>query len=819
MKKLIILGLSAVIIGNLFVWVNPAAAVSNWLTTGTTDPIPPLDHSTSKTKRVYLGIGHHTSFDGSRLDAGVYYLDKYDANRTITIRGNHGPVYLHGDHGWPTGDELQCLRPTWGGTIDNNTVYATVTLAADGLTPITYKIKRSNMCNTTPATNLRTNLDNARMFGTYQLPLGKADIDPQTNTYRVRVTIEYTGIVKSIKSKFFGPSVFFRIAASPATQARVAALGTTSSTNVHGVGTRTYTNDTEYYTHTAEFGSPCSQTGDVVRRVEIYDPDNYYRMSGGAIIVSGTQGNLLEPERAGPLPARPFTFYITENGTRLHGSRYTSLSNAVKVGTGTNTAILPTSYITEDEGVSKPAIVRINMKPNAKYVLYAENVFAANFLQIKTPTDAIYNAIDCDKGTEVQPGVKISPNPVTVGNDVTAEAWIDNNGSVNSGEVDYDYRVWLDKQGNNSFNTGDGDVGLHYATGSRTVDPDDSYKFSNITRLISDSSMVEVCVGLWLTGIDSTTVVNSPAISCVPIGRYPQTQISGGDVLSRLASKQVNTMTTNLDNHNYGSWVEYSIFAAGKVSSISAGTLPAYNYSETADTTTALTFANTGPLGSFASGNDLLYGSKLSVNNGPWQDWDKHDLGSGGSLSINSVSSLKEGHINVYDGDIVITGTLANITGSYVIHATGKVVINRSIDYSDGPYTSADDLPQMVIIADDLIRIHPNARPTIDAWLIAGGKVMTCGGNVASETLPNYYDNLKGTNCYYPLKINGPIQAGSLYLRRTGGAGADGSSVESRSTPAEIINLRSDAYLWAYGQAGKGQTIRTDSVRERPPRF
>ena len=117
-------------------------------------------------------------------------------------------------------------------------------------------------------------------------------------------------------------------------------------------------------------------------------------------------------------------------------------------------------------------------------------------------------------------------------------------------------------------------------------------------------------------------------------------------------------------------------------------------------------------------------------------------------------------------------------------------------------------MPQLVIIVDGNIDILSSVTK-IDAWLIATGSINTCvNGNGDSE-------DLHGTVCGEKLNINGPIQANQLFLRRT--AGSD--TVDTLNDPAEIINLRGDAYLWLRGIVQKNSGIHTTSVQEMSPRY
>jgi hypothetical protein len=65
------------------------------------------------------------------------------------------------------------------------------------------------------------------------------------------------------------------------------------------------------------------------------------------------------------------------------------------------------------------------------------------------------------------------------------------------------------------------------------------------------------------------------------------------------------------------------------------------------------------------------------------------------------------------------------------------------------------------------------------------------------------------------LTVNGPVIANRLLMYRTYGAEAGQRSGD----PAEVFNLRPDAYLWASGQQSGSGKIRTVQTTELPPRF
>ena len=138
----------------------------------------------------------------------------------------------------------------------------------------------------------------------------------------------------------------------------------------------------------------------------------------------------------------------------------------------------------------------------------------------------------------------------------------------------------------------------------------------------------------------------------------------------------------------------------------------------------------------------------------------------------------------------------------------------------EGVYSSISQLPQMIIIADE-IRVSPEVT-NIDAWLIAGrgnkvgqGTINTCAGYS--------YNSLTASVCNQTLTINGPVFAGKLLLNRTAGAGSDLASPGNQATqsikPAEIFNLRADTFLWSYAQAQRFSQANMVYSREMAPRY
>jgi hypothetical protein len=127
---------------------------------------------------------------------------------------------------------------------------------------------------------------------------------------------------------------------------------------------------------------------------------------------------------------------------------------------------------------------------------------------------------------------------------------------------------------------------------------------------------------------------------------------------------------------------------------------------------------------------------------------------------------------------------------------------------------SVYDIPQFVIIAKN---IYINANVVnVDAWLIAKGTTTAGTGVLDTCRISSDYNTPLTSNlCNNPLRIDGPVMAQKLWLRRTAGAGPGTQSGD----PAEIFNLRPDSYLWAFARASTTGRVQTVYTQELPPRF
>ena len=130
-------------------------------------------------------------------------------------------------------------------------------------------------------------------------------------------------------------------------------------------------------------------------------------------------------------------------------------------------------------------------------------------------------------------------------------------------------------------------------------------------------------------------------------------------------------------------------------------------------------------------------------------------------------------------------------------------VITKDADESSRALLGA--LPQVVIIAQNIIVNEAVAQ--IDAWLVATDTIHTCSISNVAE--------LGGDVCTTRLTVNGPVITDRLLLYRTAGAGTGAAAGD----PAEVFNLRPDAYLWATALQNETARVKTVEFKELPPRY
>lgn len=295
---------------------------------------------------------------------------------------------------------------------------------------------------------------------------------------------------------------------------------------------------------------------------------------------------------------------------------------------------------------------------------------------------------------------------------------------------------------------------------------------------------------------------------CIKVSKQPKMQVWGHDVRTRGSIKMGSTMINDAGtNKLFGSWVEYGGFSVGVNGSFaSAAGLNNGTTNTAASSWNNLTFANIDNSGSSSYGMYTLDALPKIT--------DQFIGASSGGAFNSNLGILNSGTYNV--GSVTIdasaVGQAAGLGKSIIIVASGTVTITGDVTYTGvagDTFTAINQIPQVVIIARNINITGAVGR--VDAWLLTtltGGAINTCSDRAVDAPL-------NSAVCSNILTVNGPVATEHLYLRRT--AGSD--SVAAAGSPAEVFNLRPDAYLWAYGRAsqvGKAQTV--DSI-ELPPRF
>lgn len=308
----------------------------------------------------------------------------------------------------------------------------------------------------------------------------------------------------------------------------------------------------------------------------------------------------------------------------------------------------------------------------------------------------------------------------------------------------------------------------------------------------------------------------SPQTSCLIIGKRPKVQVHNGDLSvgkalggstpSSVSSVQTSTSVKN--GNTFGSWIEYGIFATGSITGAASGSGYAGisgMASATVCKASKLSFAlatgnpncvNTSPIGAYKANRSI---PDVAAN--------FPIVGSTPVLGTNDLSNQSKRGLYTATGNLTLTGGTIEKGRWLVLNAPGRTVtIDGDIRYTSASLKSIDEIPQLVIIADRII-INDDVT-NVDAWLIAKGGTGTI--TTCSSSPP-----LTSDICNQQLTVNGPVMAKKLYLLRTGGSGP----ADESGDPAEIFNLRSDAYLWASARAAGNGRVQTVYTTELPPRL
>lgn len=360
------------------------------------------------------------------------------------------------------------------------------------------------------------------------------------------------------------------------------------------------------------------------------------------------------------------------------------------------------------------------------------------------------------------------------------------------------------------------------------------------------------------------------SLSCRTIAKKPNFQawnanlfaFTGIDTAITSKYEDATLGTSSPANRIFGSWEEYLVISKGDVVGFASGAALGYEGS-----TMRITGGHS-PTGNFCDLSHMSISnencnhiglSKINLNNAVLSKMitryspasTSMPVNSGVNINVAAASPLtntttdeRTGEYIMTSGDGVINGTIARSANSplLVIRVPGTLTINSNICYGTGScqgydnalvlgnrnsqrFSSLNELPQVIIIANN-INISEGVTQ-IDAWLVAlgsSGTINTCYQfNVGASS---------SDSCSKTLIINGPTIANGIILNRTAGAytrstwvqndgpGASNNLTDDGSvTPAEIFNLRPDAYLWGYQQSQNFSQATITYSRELSPRY
>lgn len=308
------------------------------------------------------------------------------------------------------------------------------------------------------------------------------------------------------------------------------------------------------------------------------------------------------------------------------------------------------------------------------------------------------------------------------------------------------------------------------------------------------------------------------ALDCFIVGKKPKVQIWGGD-LKTGGSVQTSTSRKSIGGvyGTFGSWAEYGIISALTINGMASGS--AFNSARGLASTNVCDYSYISFINSTGAScrdsSPIVIGNYSNTQSMP--DVASNFTATGESIGVDAViaNDLRPDqgvYIGSRSGNLTLNQSQISAGKTIVLKVTGTVVIagNQTYDNDNfgARYKSISDIPQLVIIAGNIV-IEDDVT-NIDAWLVApDGYINTC----ASVGMVDV--RLSSLICNQKLTVNGPVMTGKLYLNRTAGSNAGVRSGD----PAEVFNLRPDAYLWAYSTSRSNGQIHTVKTTELPPRL
>lgn len=516
-----------------------------------------------------------------------------------------------------------------------------------------------------------------------------------------------------------------------------------------------------YANYHLAMATPCSITSGTDGVIELYDLDDNHTDNGP----SGTNDNV----------------QVTVTRTDVNPNQNVTLTTANSGGG---------PYGNGDE---ERYLRRMRFEPGGKYVLNVSGIYYWNVLQYRLPFENIAYITGCPAG-QLSPRLTTSLGSVSSvreGATFTANFGINSSSRTNANARTF-ARVWYESDGNGVFNAGDNSVWTRDRNNpwDTTTTQGDNWVHSEPNILVDAARGTRICVSWNIVSSPTTgiTIANPNMLTqCFTITRPPSyVHIWGNDlrVGSGFGSGNRSARATGLVTPDGASWVEYAITAPGAVTNLASQSGAMAGSGDPQASWSYLTFANQPSFGSFTAQPSNL-GSIPNVRGAVRTARDN-----GAAINTDVTGNFTTSSIP----------NLNDFTDSRSITATGTITIDQNIQYRNGPYANAGQIPQLVLIGNN-INIMPNVT-RIDAWLVASGTINTCSTSDSRASV-----------CGSQLRINGPVMADQLNLRRTY------RNLSQLNDAAETINLRGDAYLWANRVAQSTGTWQTVHTTELPPRY
>jgi len=429
------------------------------------------------------------------------------------------------------------------------------------------------------------------------------------------------------------------------------------------------------------------------------------------------------------------------------------------------------------------------------------------------------------------PTVTVNPSSaIEPGQNVTASPTVSATGGVTATNIAWQLSRFVVPAGRAVPGaTANGTAPTTYYGNGATNEANGTRDFGTGATRLADSSKASeslaagsrICYALSVRPYTNANALNywsHSAPSCVVVAKKPKVQVLGADLIVGRATayntartSNIVTSTTSVDGLTYGSWSEYGIIPSGTVFGMASGAmyvdgssannlcdLSILTISNNNGTTCVATQVGRYVTGATAPNVASRFTSTRAIS-GPVAD------------TVN----LPTGVYTANNGNLQLSSSQPIPKGKWIVinDPNSSVTITSNITYANTNLNSIKDIPQVVIIAQNII--IADSVTNVDAWLITNGTGNAGYINTCSSIPAGSPASLTSNKCNQRLTINGPVQANKLYMYRTAGSGPGAASGD----PAEVFNLRSDAYLWATSYSSGGGRLPTVSTKELPPRF